>query len=81
MKYKLYTEVALAVDKPADNLKKGDVVTIVDFHPGSKDEGYSIEIFNAIGETIGVSVVKESEIVPLMRDEIFNVRSLYKDSI
>jgi len=80
MKFKLYSDVAMAVDKPEDHLKKGDVVTIVDFHSAPNENGYSIEIFNALGETIDVTVVKETEIVPLMHNEIFNVRTFYKDS-
>ena len=61
---------------PDKKLKKGDVATIVEYHPlDSGDDGYSLEIFNVLGETVAVVTVAESEIEPLKENEIFNVRS------
>ena len=58
-------------------LKKGDVATVVDHHPVSNgEEGYSLELFNALGDTIAVITVPESTIEPLTEDDIFSVRSL-----
>ncbi len=76
MNFELFTRVALLKDLPEYNLKKGDVATIVDSHPGLNDSetGYSLEVFNAIGETIAVICLDESEIEPLQRNEIFAVR-------
>jgi hypothetical protein len=76
MKYELFTEVVLAQDIPEKGLKKGDVATIVEHHelPGRQD-GYSLEIFNAVGDTIAVVTVPESLIEPLTEDEVFSVRS------
>lgn len=76
MKYELFTEVVLAQDIPGKGLKKGDVATVVDRHelPGRED-GYSLEIFNAVGDTIAVVTVPESQIEPLTEDEVFSVRS------
>ena len=77
MKYKLFDEIVLKKDIPEKNLKKGDVATIVDQHPVSRGEnGYSLEIFNAIGDTIAVITVPESHIEALSKDEIFSVRSI-----
>jgi hypothetical protein len=77
MRYKLFQRVALAQDLPEENLKCGDVATIVEYHPISKDEdGYSLEIFNAVGETIAVITVSESALQPLSRNEVLSVRSL-----
>ncbi|MGH7492905.1 MAG: DUF4926 domain-containing protein [bacterium] len=80
-KYELFQRVALARDFPAKHLRRGDVATIVDCHralPGG-EPAYSLEVFNAIGETIGeaiaVIVVDESEIQPLRADEALNVRA------
>ena len=77
MKYKLFEEIVLNKDIPGKELKKGDVATIVEYHPvtGGED-GYSLEIFNALGNTMAVVTVPESAIEPLTEDEIFSVRSL-----
>jgi len=77
MKYKLFQQVALAKDIPEKKLRRGDVATVVDYHPTSGGEaGYSIEVFNAVGDTIAVTVVPESFLQDLTSDEILHVRSL-----
>ena len=77
MKYKLFKEVALLKDIPEKKLKKGDVATIVEHHPSDNSEdGYSLEIFNALGDTVAVITVSESEIETLKKSEVFSVRSL-----
>jgi len=77
MKYKLFKEVVLLKDVPEKKLKKGDVATIVEHHPSeTTEDGYTLEVFNALGETIAVVTVAESEIESLKEDEIFSVRSL-----
>ncbi len=77
MAYKLFEEVVLTKDIPKRGLKKGDVATIVEHHPVSDGEdGYSLELFNALGDTIAVITLSESAIEPLTEDEIFSVRSL-----
>lgn len=77
MTYKLFEEVVLLKDIPEKKLKKGDVATIVEHHPVSKGEdGYSLEISNALGDTIAVITVPKSAIEPLTENEIFSVRSL-----
>ena len=77
MKYELFEEVVLLKDIPGKKLKKGDVATIVEHHPLSQGEyGYSLEVFNALGDTIAVITVPESFIEPLTENEIFSVRSL-----
>jgi len=69
--------LVLARDIPAKNLRSGDLATIVETHPTSGGEiGYSIEIFNAIGETIAVTAVPESFLQELTDNEILHVRSL-----
>jgi hypothetical protein len=77
MSYKLFEEVVLLEDVPAKGLQKGDVATIVDHHPEPKGEdGYSLEIFNVLGETIAIITVAEGAIAPLSENEIFSVRPL-----
>ena len=79
MKFPLFKQVALARDIPQDGLKKGDIAMVVDHHPvtGSED-GYSLEVFSAIGETIVVTVVPESAIEALRADEVLSARPLAK---
>jgi hypothetical protein len=49
----------------------------VDIHPRNGGEiGYSIEIFNALGETIAVTTVPESLLEELTANEVLHVRSL-----
>jgi hypothetical protein len=77
MNYKLFEEVVLRKDIHEKKLKKDDVATVVEFHPVSGGEdGYTLEVFNAVGDTIAVITVPESIIEPLTEDEIFSVRSL-----
>jgi hypothetical protein len=77
MKYELFQQVALARDLPEKRLQRGDMATIVDRHPADGGEpGYSIEVFNALGETITVTVVAESCLQPLTANDIMHVRPL-----
>jgi hypothetical protein len=77
MKYELFQQVALARDLPEKRLQRGDMATIVDRHPADGGEpGYSIEVFNALGETIAVTVVAESCLQPLTANDIMHVRPL-----
>jgi hypothetical protein len=46
----------------------------VDAHEAKGKKGYSLEVFNATGETIAVVVVEEDQIEPLQSDEILHVR-------
>ena len=78
MKYELFSRVALKTDLPANRFRSGDVATIVECHPGRPDQepGYSLEIFNAVGETVAVVTVRESQVEPLTANELLHVRPL-----
>ena len=77
MAFELFTRVALREDFPNHQLHQGDVVTIAEHHPVvNGEDGYSLEVFNAIGETIAVLVVSESQIEPLMKNEVLHIRVL-----
>jgi hypothetical protein len=78
MAYELFTKVALKTEAMGHKLKPGDVATIVEVHPGRPEQepGYSLEVFNAVGETIGVITVRESQIEPLNSKEVLHVRRL-----
>ena len=63
MKYKLFEEIVLSRDIPEKQLRTGDVATIVEYHPVSGGEdGYSLEVFNTVGDTIAVITLPESAI-------------------
>jgi Domain of unknown function (DUF4926) len=76
MTFELYKEVALTTDIPEHRLKKGDVATIADkIEPRPNHEpAYVLEVFSAIGETVDVLIVQESQIEPLQADELFQIR-------
>lgn len=66
IKLELYIDAALTCDVPAHRLRKGDLVTVVDHHVAPDDtEGYSIEVFNAVGDTIAVTAVPAGALEPL----------------
>ena len=74
----LYQRISLNRDFPEYNLKKGDIATLVDIvpHPHNGEDGYVLEVFNALGESIKVIIVPISAVEPLKQDEILSVRSL-----
>jgi hypothetical protein len=78
MKHELFSRVALLTAIPQHKLQTGDVATIVEYHTGhaGQEPGYSLEVFNAVGETIAVVTLRESEIEPLAVNEILHVRRL-----
>jgi hypothetical protein len=78
MKYDLFIRVALSQDLPGQNLRCGDVATIVESHPGrpGQEPGYTLEVFNAVGHSVAVVTVRESQIEPLTADEMLTVRPL-----
>ena len=79
MKIDLFKRVALKIDIPDQRLRKGDVATIVEHLPGKNSEdGYALEVFNAVGESIAVVTVPESAVEPLTADKIPSVRPLAK---
>jgi len=74
----LYQRVALRRDIAEYELAKGDVAMLIDHvpHPEGGENGCVLEVFNAIGESIAVVTVRESDIEPLRPDEILAVRPL-----
>jgi hypothetical protein len=77
MKMELFKRVALRVDLPEHGLRKGDVATIVEHLPGKDcEDGYALEVFNAVGDTIAVITVSQSAVAPLTADVIPSVRPL-----
>jgi hypothetical protein len=64
MSLPLYQRVSLTRNLPRQGLKKGDVAILIDFvpSPDGGEQGCVLEVFNALGETILVAIVRESEI-------------------
>lgn len=68
-----------ACRRPAQkNLRRGDVATIVEQYSGcpGQEPSYELEVFNALGDTLAAVTIRESQIEPLQRDEVFSVRPL-----
>ena len=78
MKYQLGTRIAFKTDLPQHGLRSGDVATIVEHHAGrpGQEPGYTLEVFNAVGESIAVVTVRGSQIEPLTADGLLHVRPL-----
>ena len=77
MKFELYTDVALTCDLPEHRLRRGDIVKLVDHHVAvDGTEGYSIEVFNAVGDTITVTAAPTSALEVLREDEVLCARTL-----
>ncbi len=76
MKPELYTDVVLTRDVPSENLRKGDVATVIDYleHPSGGEEGAILEVFNALGESIAIATVPVSAIEAPRPEHIPSVR-------
>jgi len=66
----------LAEDLPEYGLPRGNLATIVERHEADPvpRPGYSLEVFNAVGERIAVLVVEESKVNLVKENEILHVR-------
>lgn len=53
--FELYQDIVLLCDVPEDELRGGDVGTVVERHevPG-REPGYSVEFFDMLGHTVAV---------------------------
>ncbi|MGH8017028.1 MAG: DUF4926 domain-containing protein [Opitutaceae bacterium] len=63
MKFKLYSDVALAHDLPKHQLRRGDIVRLVEHHLSREgEEGYSAEVISAKVQTLAVIAVAASSL-------------------
>src|SRR5262245_29034557 len=77
MAFELYTDVALARDIAELRLRRGDLVKILDHHVAPDgEEGYSIEVVNALGERSAVTAVPVSALEALRDDKVLSMRPL-----
>jgi hypothetical protein len=63
----LYTEIAINRDLADLSLKKGDIAVFIEHlkHPSEGEDGAILEIFNALGDSLGIVTVPISAIEPL----------------
>ncbi|MFM9972895.1 MAG: DUF4926 domain-containing protein [Burkholderiales bacterium] len=82
MRFELYKQVALAADFPEVRLRRGDIATIVEYHPGKgrQEPGYSLEVFDAVGNTVAVITAWESQLASLNSNQLLHVRQI-EDSV
>ena len=80
MSLPLYQRVALKRDLPEHSLRRGDVAVLIDHvaHPEGGEPGCVLEVFNALGESIAVVAVAESQVEVLRADEVLAIRPLAK---
>lgn len=77
-KIDLYQYVALSRDVPEYNLKQGDVAMLIDYitHPSGGEDGYVLEVFNAVGDSLAVLTVPISAVSKLPSEAVLSVRLL-----
>jgi hypothetical protein len=75
MKFELFSRIALARDVPEYHLKKGDVARIVEYLD-DPEPGYTLEVFDALGETVDVVSVPEYYLERIRHDERLQVRQV-----
>jgi hypothetical protein len=64
-------------DVPEHRLHSGDIVKLVDHHVASDGaDGYSIEVFTALGDTIADTSVPASSLEALRQDDVLCARTL-----
>lgn len=70
MEFNLYTDVVLVRDVPEENLRAGDIGTVVERHNvPNREVGYSVEFFDMLGNTLTVVTLSASNLrVPTHAD-------------
>lgn len=73
---KSFSKVKLIRDIPDEELKAGDVVVVVDevSQNNEIEDGYVIEVFNLLGESIRVTAVPKSAIAELTSQDLPQAR-------
>lgn len=66
--------VVLTQDLPEENMKAGDIGTVVHIHQG--DAGYEVEFMTLAGETAAVITLLPAQVRPIARRDIAHAREL-----
>jgi hypothetical protein len=69
---KEHDRVVLKKSIPDQNLKAGDVGTVIHVH--KKGEAFEVEFLTLHGETVGIATVTASQVRPVLRREITHAR-------
>jgi Domain of unknown function (DUF4926) len=67
-------QVALTCDVPSEQLKAGDVGTVVMVHENGK--GFTVEFMTFSGDTIGVVTLDAKDVRPISAREIVHARAV-----
>jgi Domain of unknown function (DUF4926) len=67
-------QVALTRDVPSEQLKAGDVGTVVMVHENGK--GFTVEFMTFSGDTIGVVTLDAKDVRPISAREIVHARAV-----
>ncbi len=67
-------QVALTRDVPSEQLKAGDVGTVVMAHENGK--GFTVEFMTFSGDTIGVVTLDAKDVRPISAREIVHARAV-----
>lgn len=80
MRPELYERVVLTHDVPSENLKKGEVATLVDYleHPSVGEDGAILEVFNAVGESSASATLPVSAIATLTDEYMPAARPIHE---
>jgi hypothetical protein len=79
MTFELYTKVVLTRDVPDSVLRKGDIGLVVEYLPASasrQEDGYILEFFDAVGNTIDVVPVLGSALEKPRANTVLTYRTL-----
>ena len=69
---KEHDRVVLKKAIPDQNLKAGDVGTVIHVH--KKGEAFEVEFLTLHGETVGIATVTASQVRPVLKREITHAR-------
>ena len=76
--FELYQYVSLGVDVPKYNLKRGDIAMLIDYvkHPSGGEDGYVVEVFSAVGNSIAVFSLPVSAVEKMPSNSVLTIRPL-----
>lgn len=78
MKFELFTQAALTEDLPDFQLRKGDLVTVVEHLPANEhhEEGYVVEVFDVLGKTMHVLSLRSTQLQALKPNAVPSMREV-----
>ena len=63
MTFPMFEDVIVTANQPAHNIRAGDVGIVVERHViDGKEDGYSVEFFDRIGQTVAVLTLSSSQL-------------------